>query len=581
MGELNMASIYAGFAAYYASDGFEWQQQGDEVNRLDIYRSPRRIVCTNNDGQLLFDCPLYAGCNYERPSEQFHQWTSRDGAAFGLSFATPEEADGFSQVVQELLVDLNTLAKNEAKQQAAPVKPASSAVKQQLSSSSVADNKPGTKQTGSNQLVLIKDAPATSKFQMCHNIISPADETWERLEIVLRFSHPACLRQRLQLTAATELASNNDVERFSQVYSDFTLSELWLNVNESTTDLVAMEGISTLSGKSFSGIGVPLGMYAREDFPRTSCKLILCKVALGRSLPMAPDMISAMEDCMLPVGYHSLSTMQAESSEGTLVDSQIDFTRFEQNFLVQNYALVLPTHLVTYDISQESDESSAPPPLNGSMSVVSLRPAALDDKHKEAILSVCDQEAVSRAGSNLSFAVDQSYQALWSEVFSLSNSLGSMKSKLTSCASNIEAFREASTQRADSVREDLVSYLAHSLQVEQAIHIRQFRAKRLMSDTKRLQDLYAWLRETSSRDGLLVSWSQLGEMRDATATEIDDLMAEPALHPQTMALTTTNKRLVALRREASLRDRLIEKLADCLRRKGALKEEDEELIAGF
>ena len=64
-----------------------------------------------------------------------------------------------------------------------------------------------------------------------------------------------------------------------------------------------------------------------------------------------------------------------------------------------------------------------------------------------------------------------------------------------------------------------------------------------------------WLRETSSRDGLLVSWSQLGEMRDATATEIDDLMAEPALHPQTMALTTTNKRLVALRREASLRDR--------------------------
>ena len=117
------------------------------------------------------------------------------------------------------------------------------------------------------------------------------------------------------------------------------------------------------------------------------------------------------------------------------MDSQIDFTRFEQNFLVQNYALVLPTHLVTYDISQESDESSAPPPLNGSMSVVSLRPAALDDKHKEAILSVCDQvirtkyccqagcslrtvlqEAVSRAGSNLSFAVDQSYQALWSEV---------------------------------------------------------------------------------------------------------------------------------------------------------------------
>ena len=63
--------------------------------------------------------------------------------------------------------------------------------------SSVTDNKPGTKQTGSNQLVLIKDAPATSKFQMCHNIISPADETWERLEIVLRFSHPGVIDSSL------------------------------------------------------------------------------------------------------------------------------------------------------------------------------------------------------------------------------------------------------------------------------------------------------------------------------------------------------------------------------------------------
>ena len=31
--------------------------QGDEVNRLDIYRSPRRIVCTNNDGQVSYIAP--------------------------------------------------------------------------------------------------------------------------------------------------------------------------------------------------------------------------------------------------------------------------------------------------------------------------------------------------------------------------------------------------------------------------------------------------------------------------------------------------------------------------------------------
>lgn len=279
---------------------------------------------------------------------------------------------------------------------------------------------------------------------------------------------------------------------------------------------------------------------------------------------------------MLPVGYHSLSITQDSESVG---QGGVDFSKFSQNFLVQNYALVLPTHLVTYDIGHETEEAATSMPH--SMSVVNLRPAAIDDKHRESILAVCDQAAVSKAGDNLSFAVDQSYQALWSEVFSLSNSLSSMQGKLVSCADNIEAFREASTKRADSVREDLVSYLSHSLQVEQEINLRQFRAKRLLSDTKRLQDLYAWLRENSSRDELLVSWKQMGEMRDSTAAEIDDLMAEPPMHPQTMALTETNKRLVALRREASMKDRLIEKLSDCLRRKGALKEEDEELIAGF
>ena len=31
--------------------------QGDEVNRLDIYRSPHRIVCTNNDGQVSYIAP--------------------------------------------------------------------------------------------------------------------------------------------------------------------------------------------------------------------------------------------------------------------------------------------------------------------------------------------------------------------------------------------------------------------------------------------------------------------------------------------------------------------------------------------
>lgn len=292
---------------------------------------------------------------------------------------------------------------------------------------------------------------------------------------------------------------------------------------------------------------------------------------------MSAETICSMDDCTLPVGYHSLF-MTHNSSNDLASDCAVDFSRFQHNFLVQNYALILPTHLAVYDICHE-DTSGAN--LNAPMSVVSLRPAALDAQHRNSVLSVCDHAAVVRSGNNLGAAVDQSYQALWTEVFSLESSLGNMKEKLESCASNIQAFRETSMKRADFVREDLVSYLAHSLKVEQAIQLRQFKAKRLLSDTQRLQDLYVYLRDCTSRDETLLAWKQICQMRDATAAEIDDLMAEPPLHPYTMALTNTNKRLVALRREVSLRNGLIEKLAHCLRQRGALNPQDEELISGF
>ena len=262
-------------------------------------------------------------------------------------------------------------------------------------------------------------------------------------------------------------------------------------------------------------------------------------------------MIAAMEDCNLPVGYHSLSISNQSSPQDVTAESSVDFGRFGQNFILQNYALILPTHLVEYEISpqDQSTESGA------SMSVVSLRPAALNSMHKEALLRVCDQAAVARAGDNVQFAVDQSYQSLWSEVFALSNSLTNLRDKLDSCTTNIDTFREQADLRGDTIREGLVDYLSHSLKVEQAIALRQFKAKRLLSDTKRLHELYMWMRQNRTREQMLVSWKELCELRDNIAADIDQLMAEPAFHPHTMALTHTNKRLVALRREASLRDR--------------------------
>lgn len=46
--------------------------------------------------------------------------------------------------------------------------------------------------------------------------------------------------------------------------------------------------------------------------------------------------------------------------------------------------------------------------------MVTLRPAALDQSQKENLLRVCDEASIARAGDNLSFAVDQSYQAHYS-----------------------------------------------------------------------------------------------------------------------------------------------------------------------
>jgi hypothetical protein len=70
--------------------------QGDELNRVDVLADPSRLLCTaestgevtNAAGWLasqclslavlpkvLFETEFYANLSYEKPSENFHQWT--------------------------------------------------------------------------------------------------------------------------------------------------------------------------------------------------------------------------------------------------------------------------------------------------------------------------------------------------------------------------------------------------------------------------------------------------------------------------------------------------------------------------
>ena len=43
---------------------------------------------------------------YEKPSENFHQWTAEDGEAYGLSFASVQEGDGMATVLEVLTITL-------------------------------------------------------------------------------------------------------------------------------------------------------------------------------------------------------------------------------------------------------------------------------------------------------------------------------------------------------------------------------------------------------------------------------------------------------------------------------------------
>ena len=76
-------------------------------------------------------------------------------------------------------------------------------------------------------------------------------------------------------------------------------------------------------------------------------------------------------------------------------------------------------------------------------------------------------------------------------------------------------------------------------------------------------------------------WRELDTMRNGMGNELNKILDDAPMHEHTMALTDQNKRIIGLRRKNLLRDELIERLAESLRMRGALKAEDEELISGF
>jgi len=537
------------------------------VNRLDLFEDPYRIVCCTESGEVLFDCPLFAECKYERPSTQFHQWTAEDGAAFGLSFATEEEAAAFAAEVEDAIQDLNIVAGLTKNTAGTPSTNAQGTPRSKPWTTPEAT--PGDLQS----LQSIRELPAPKQFAPLRSYLQPADAAWTQLETLLRFAHATDLNCNVELNAAAELVDADALAAFEEAYEDFGVVDLWLNVADDHVQNVIDGGLQSLGQQTLS-CGVPLGMFVGGgDMQR----FILCKVALGRSLPTTVESLTSCPDAPLPVGYHSLCVIpDGDIPEDAASQLGISMARFKHNYIVPNTSLVLPSHVVEFTVEETSNTDAD---MFDTMSLLQVRPEILDDTYKEQIMSVCDPNVLQQ--DNLALAVDQSYQALWSELEALSTGLCDLNDTLESSCGSVESFQEESLRKADEIRNNMVAYLDHSMQVTQYIKDSQFEMKRALSDSQRLQELHLHLHETMTKGQFVMCWSQLSTMRDTLQHEINIIAQQPSLHEQTMALTEQNKRIVGLRRKAMLRDGLIQRLAEHLQMRGALKPEDEALIVGF
>jgi len=423
----------------------------------------------------------------------------------------------------------------------------------------------------------LQELPEPQEFVKAQTELQSSDPIWGYLETFLRFSHASNQEGQVELIGASELVSEAATEAFEQTYNDFIVVDLWLNVDDSVVSDVVEQGLDAL-GAEMLVTGVPLGMLTMGDTEyNTDRTMILCKAVLGRSLPTTIESIQSVPDAPLPPGYQSLCFISEECEEACEVGFAVG--RFKHNFIVPNTALVLPTHCVQFTVEQvapQSGQSSWETP--SMMSMLQVRPEALDATYREQILSVCDPDSDL---DNLSVAVEQSHEAMRCDLASLAEGLKDLKATLESSNQNVKIFKENSLQQSDNLRNSMVDYLAHSMQVNQYIRDSQFKMKRAQSDLKRLQELHLHMQNTLSPEQYVVSYKPLSTMKDNMLHEINTIVQQPLFHTKTMALTQKNKRIVGLRRKAMLRDDVIKRLAGCLRSRDMLKPEDEELISGF
>lgn len=544
-------------AAYYASDGSSWLQEGDELNNVDVLSNPYRIECTTADGTVLFDCELFADCIYQKPSEQFHQWASQTGEAYGLSFPSIDEAEDLARCVESIIDSLQHEAHNP-----------------EPSARSSSPEQHTTQHTGA--------MPAPHKFPITRRELLHGDEGWRVSESQLRLTYPARLRGGLQVGAVTELARESHVQEFESRYQDHAISDLWLAVNDVTSERASREGLQSL-GANLLSMGIPLGVYLldRENLSSSCRQMVLCKAVLARSLPIAEANLSSLREATgLPVGYQSYTITPSNAPANT---EGVPTNMFEHLYLVPHPHLILMTHFVKFEVAATREVQDSVPRLVASpaMSLLATHPEVLSNEDRESIFAVCSPGMSPSRGGNsrdLGHVVDLSYQSMWDELNSLATTQQELEHNLGEFRGSVETFQTNSWKCVQVLQDDMVSYLAHSGQVLQLFRNRKFEMNRALSDIARFQELFMFTQSTCTPQELLCSWRHLNVLWDQLAQELESLQLQLPTNQSLMSLTERNKKMISLKRSISFKDKMIARLSQKLDERGILDAEDLQLV---
>eukprot|EP00656_Telonema_subtile_P014814 TRINITY_DN17664_c0_g1_i2.p1 TRINITY_DN17664_c0_g1~~TRINITY_DN17664_c0_g1_i2.p1 ORF type:complete len:486 (+),score=143.02 TRINITY_DN17664_c0_g1_i2:70-1527(+) len=443
--------------------------------------------------------------------------------------------------------------------------------------------------------------------------------------------HSAPVHQGVQLTAVSQLVDISDFDQFCAAYQDFNVVDMWMYTEDATAmQRVATQGVKALAAQR----GVPVGFYRVRDplcTTQTTHNMVLCKVALGRTLPMAAG-AQLDAQIQLPNGYHSLYVPALQSPEGATLCDDGTPAYFADNYLLVNPHLVLPTHMATFDytgveLAPIPGSPNHPVPQAGqcfrchtSMALFFCtqhnRPfcegCALDLCQPSSLLSLDEMPAIvdccQSCGTGMPLdrfcrlcgvavcmdcklsgrhqgkehvfeSVQESYHSVLSEVHELAETIPPLAARLEQYEQSVENFMLDCMCQVDNFKQDLVCYTSHHLKVGQALEHRRFDVDRIVSDFDRLLEFFYYEEQMCPKVKFVAQYAHFEQMAESIKQRLRLLEDKPAFNRYTMALTEKNKAIVGARRQLMYRQDVIERLAERLQERGVLTPEDEELIS--